>query len=41
MSRRKAGAGLIQIVDSTEDVFDFWEDLMYPVDELVLLAIIL
>ena len=32
---------LRQILDSTEDVFDFWEDLLDPVDELVLLAIIL
>ena len=29
------------IVDSTEDVFDFWEDLLDPVDELILIAIIL
>jgi len=32
---------LRQIIDSTEDVFDFWEDLMDPVDELVILAFIL
>ena len=32
---------LRQILDSTEDVFDFWEDLMDPIDELVILAIIL
>ena len=32
---------LRQIIDSTEDVFDFWEDLLDPVDELVILAIIL
>ncbi|MBT8398146.1 MAG: hypothetical protein KJN92_14335 [Gemmatimonadetes bacterium] len=32
---------LRQIIDSTEDVFDFWEDLLDPVDELVLLAFIL
>jgi hypothetical protein len=32
---------LRQIVDSAEDVFDFWEDLLDPVDELVILAIIL
>jgi hypothetical protein len=32
---------LRQIVDSTEDVFDFWEDLLDPVDELVILALIL
>jgi len=32
---------LRQIFDSTEDVFDFWEDLLDPVDELVILAIIL
>jgi len=31
---------LRQIIDSTEDVFDFWEDLLDPVDELVILAII-
>lgn len=32
---------LIGVVDSTKDVFDFWEDLLDPVDELVILAIIL
>jgi hypothetical protein len=32
---------LRQIIDSTEDVFDFWEDLLDPLDELVLLALIL
>jgi len=32
---------LRQVIDSTEDVFDFWEDLLDPVDELVILAIIL
>jgi hypothetical protein len=32
---------LHQILDSTEDAWDFFEDLMDPVDELVLLAIIL
>ncbi len=32
---------LRQIIDSAEDVFDFWEDLLDPVDELVLLALIL
>jgi hypothetical protein len=32
---------LRQIIDSSEDVFDFLEDLLDPVDELVILAIIL
>jgi hypothetical protein len=32
---------LRQMIDSSEDVFDFWEDLLDPVDELVILAIIL
>ena len=32
---------LHQIVDSVEDAWDFFEDLLDPVDELVLLAIIL
>jgi hypothetical protein len=32
---------LRQILDSTEDVFDFWEDLLDPLDELIILAIIL
>lgn len=32
---------LRQIIDGVEDVFDFLEDLLDPVDELVLLAIIL
>ncbi len=32
---------LRQIIDSAEDVFDFFEDLLDPVDELVILALIL
>jgi hypothetical protein len=32
---------LRQILDSTEDVFDLFEDLMDPVDELVIIALIL
>jgi hypothetical protein len=32
---------LRQIIDSSEDVFDFFEDLLDPVDELVILALIL
>jgi hypothetical protein len=32
---------LRQIIDSSEDVFDFFEDLVDPVDELVILALIL
>lgn len=32
---------LHQIIDGAEDAFDFFEDLMDPIDELVLLAIIL
>lgn len=32
---------LRQILDSAEDVFDFFEDLLDPVDELVILALIL
>lgn len=32
---------LRRILDSIEDVFDLWEDLMDPVDELVILALIL
>ncbi len=32
---------LRQILDSTEDVFDLFEDLLDPVDELVILALIL
>jgi hypothetical protein len=32
---------LRQILDSTEDVFDLFEDLVDPVDELVIIALIL
>jgi len=32
---------LHQIIDSTEDVFDLFEDLLDPVDELVIIALIL
>ncbi len=32
---------LRQILDSTEEVFDLWEDLMDPIDELIILALIL
>jgi hypothetical protein len=32
---------LRQMVDSAEDVFDLFEDLLDPMDELILLALIL
>lgn len=32
---------LRQILDTSEDVFDLWEDLLDPIDEMVILALIL
>ena len=38
---QKEALVLHRIVDSIEDVFDFFEDLMDPLDELIILAVIL